>query len=62
MLDIFKILDYISDLFQIKFKEVTKYNEITFDTSSNKIKNINSKRYNVNVYHSFRFSHFSQNG
>lgn len=51
MLDIFKILDYISDLFQIKFKEVTKYNEITFDASSNKIKNINSKRYNVNVYH-----------
>ena len=62
MLDIFKILDYISDLFQIKFKEVTKYNEITFDASSNKIKNINSKRYNVNVYYSFRFSHFSQNG
>jgi predicted transcriptional regulator len=36
----YKILDCISDLFQIKFKEVTKYKEITFQASSDKIKNL----------------------
>ncbi len=30
----YKILDIISDLFKIKFKEVTKYNEITFEATS----------------------------
>jgi predicted component of viral defense system (DUF524 family) len=42
----YKILDCISDLFQIKFKEVTKYKEITFQASSDKIKKFNlSKKY-----------------
>ena len=36
----YKILDCISDWFKIKFKELTKYNEITFDASSGKIKSI----------------------
>jgi hypothetical protein len=36
----YKILDSISDWFKIKFKELTKYNEITFDASIGKIKNI----------------------
>lgn len=36
----YKILDSISDLFKIKFKEYTKYKEITFGASGGKIKNI----------------------
>lgn len=36
----YKILDCISDLFKIKFRELTKYNEITFEAFSGKIKNI----------------------
>ena len=36
----YKILDCISDLFKIKFKEVTKFKEITFEASSGKVKNI----------------------
>lgn len=37
----YKILDIMSNLFQIKFKELSKYNEITFEaTGSSKIKNI----------------------
>ena len=36
----YKILDFLSDLYNIKFKEITKNNEITFEASSGKIKNI----------------------
>jgi hypothetical protein len=37
----YKILDCTSDTFKIKFKEITKYKEITFEaSSSSKIKNI----------------------